>query len=139
MAEDEGRKSRFNAGVALTERIDALQRAINAARFNPIAMNMDTQTYNYMVMINANDGLLDEAWGKLSPDEKQKGSRIKLVIKDYVDMNPPIIKVNGELSVNKKNYNGLMSLLDIYCKMIKDFLDKHNLNAPDDEWDDEGL
>ena len=77
MEEDGGKKSRFNAGVALTERIDALQRAINSARFNPIAMNMDTGTYNFMVMINANDGLLDEAWAKLSDKEKASGNRIK--------------------------------------------------------------
>ena len=32
-----------------------------------------------------------------------------------------------------------MTLLDMYCKMNKEFLDVHNLNAPDDEWDDEGL
>jgi len=137
--EDEGRKSRFNAGVALTERIDALQRAINSARFNPLAMNTDTGTYNYMVMINANDGLLDEAWAKLSPHEKIQGSKIKNLIKDFVELNPPITIFKGELTVNKKNLKGIMALLDMYCKMNKEFLDNHNLNAPDDEWDNEGL
>jgi hypothetical protein len=140
MADDNNvRKSRFNSAALMMVRLDELQKAINSARLNLLAMNSDTSTYNYMVMINANDGLLDEAWAKLTPEEKLKGNRIKVLIKDFVETNPPITMFKNELYVNKKNLNELMVLLDIYCKLNKEFLDAHNLNTPDDEWDEEGL
>jgi hypothetical protein len=89
-------------------------------------------------MINANDGLLDEAWGKLTDTERDKGLRIKKLVKDYAETNPPIVMRNGELVINRKSYSNLMTILDIYCQLIKDFLDSHNLNTPDDSGD-EGL
>lgn len=138
MSDDDGRKSKFNAGVALVSRVDILQQMINSARMNPIAMDLQTMTYNFMVMINANDGLLDEAWGKLSDSEREKGLKIKNLARDYADTNPPIVMRNGELVINRKNYRNVMDIINIYCQMIKDFLDNHNLNAPDDSGD-EGL
>ena len=57
----------------------------------------------------------------------------------FVKLRPPIAKVNNELKVNNKNYEELLKLLDIYEKMIKTFLDTHDLNAPNREEDDEGL
>jgi hypothetical protein len=139
MSMDEDRKSKFNAGVALAERIDALQQAINGARFNPLAPNMETGRFNFEIMVSANDSLLNECWAKLNPTEKNKGDRVRKVVMMFLRMNPPITRVNSELRVNKKNYENLMEILDIYEKMNKDFLDAHDLNAPNKEDDDDGL
>jgi hypothetical protein len=139
MEYEDQKKSKFNAGVALTERIDGLQCAINAARFNPLKVNFDTMTYNYEIMISANDGLLKEVWAKLSPKEQEFAERIRKAINNYMK-SFPIISVTGEgkTSINQKNYARALELIDFYERMNKNFLDVHSLNAPDFE-DDEGL
>lgn len=137
---EDNKLSRFNAGVALTERIDALQRAINAARFNPLATNPETMTMNYENMIAANDALFYEAWGKLKDDERELGQRIQKIIKRFLETNPPINKdANGKMQINKNNYKKLLELINFYERKNKEFLDGHNLNAPNFEDDDDML
>lgn len=136
--DEEGKLSKFNAGVAQTERLDSLQRAINMARFNPLSMNMDTGTYNYQVMINANDCLLNECWAKLKKDEKTYGDRIKLLVHQTVELYPPVTYGKDGAKVNVNNYKKFMEVINIYEKTTKTFLDTHNLNSPNVD-DDEGL
>ena len=68
----EEKRGRFNAGVAFAERLDSLQRAINMARFNLVALNPTTGTYNFEVMKSALDSLFREAEPKCSDAEKTK-------------------------------------------------------------------
>lgn len=131
---DDGKKSIFNAGIAQTERIDSLQRAINAARFNPLQINPETMTYNYEVLINANEGLLNEAWAKLTQEEQTKVLYIRKIIREFVKQYPPIYRNDkGEVDMNKENYDKLLQLLFIYEQANKELLDAHNLNAPNAE------
>lgn len=137
--DSEGKQSVFNAGVAMAERIDFLQRAINAARFNPLAMNPETQTFNYQIMIDANDALLNEAWSKLTEKEKTQARRIRKLVKEFVMIKPIVSRSNkGEMRVNNENYLRFMELIDIYEKINKELLDAHSLNSPDSD-DDDGL
>jgi len=130
--DEETRGAIFNAGVAFAERIDSLQRAINAARFNPLALNPDTGTFNYEIMQSALDSLLNTSWGKLNRDEKEFGERMRKVVKAFIKSNPPITKSgNGEPKISKQNYEKLVELLDFYEKVIQVFYDNHNLNNPD--------
>lgn len=139
--EEEGEKSIFNAGVAQAERIDSLQRAINASRFNVLAVNPETMTYNYQVIIDANNGLLDEAWAKLSDDEQKLGLKLKKLINDFIEIKPPMKKItNGmseEMKINKDNYKDMLKLIDIYSRTIKEFLNSHDMNSPSKDEDDD--
>lgn len=135
---DEGKKSLFNAGVAQTERIDALQRAINSSRFNPLAKDLLIGKYNYEIMVSACDGLLAEVWAKLDKKEKIEGQRIKNVITNFLRIRPVLNITTKETKVHKKNYEDFLELFQIYENTVKIYLDSHNLNAPNIE-DDEGL
>lgn len=135
---EEGKYSKFNAGVALTERLDQLQRAINASRFNPIAMNLEVGTPNYEVWLNANDALLDECWAKLHDKEKKEGKRISKLIRDYIHKCPPLVNTKDGTRINQDNFSKMMSMLDLYTKKIKIYLDEHKLNSPNID-EDEGL
>ena len=135
---EEGKKSIFNAGVAQTERIDDLQRAMNMARFNPLMVNPMMGIYNYEIMISAQDGLLEECWAKLTATERAKAERIKKVIHKVVNSNPIVIEnSNGETKINRRNYEKFLELIDLYAKNNKILLDAHNLNSPDADEDDE--
>lgn len=140
--DDDNKRSVFNAGVAQAERIDALQRAINAARFNPLAMNPETSTFNYEVMLASLDGLLKEAWGKMKEDdERPNAKKLKELVHNIAQFQPPVKRImsNGssELAINIDNYRKLMKLMEIYENEIRDLLEIHELNSPNKDWDDD--
>lgn len=136
--DDEGRKSVFNAGVAQTERIDSLQRAINMARFNLLAVNPETGTFNYEITIAAIDGLLEEGKPKFQDKEKDNADKIRKLVHSFVEIFPPIANSQQGWKISKDNYKKLTELLTFYESTIKEYLDAHNLNNPDSD-DDEGL
>jgi hypothetical protein len=143
MADEEGKKSIFNAGIAQTERIHALQMAINAARYNQLGRNMETMTFNYETIIQSLNGLLSECWAKLTDDEKIEAERVRKLVGMYAERFSPITFTNdstgnGTEKINSKNYKTFIELLFVYERIIKQFLDVHNLNAPSRS-DDEGL
>jgi hypothetical protein len=136
--EGDSKKSVFNAGVAQVQRIDSLQKAINASRFNPLMRNLEVGRFNYEIMISSNDALLFEAWSKLSSEEQKEGERIKSIIHEFIEFHPVVSqKNNGELIVIKENYKQFMELIDIYEKINKTLLEKHDLNSPSRDEDDE--
>ena len=136
---EEGTKAIWNAGKFLTERLDSMQRAINASRFNPLAPNPETGKFGFEVMISANDSLLNECWAKLSSTEQEEGYRMRKIVHLFVKLRPPISRINNELKVHNKNYEELLELLDAYEKMIKGFLERTELNSPNRSDDDDGL
>ena len=140
MSEDSS-KSFFNAGVAQVERIDALQRALNGARFNLLAFNSETMTPNYETFLNSLDGLFSESWSKLNKDEKKEGLKMKQTIREFLQMFP-IIEVNvirgkEEKSINYANFKKLLPMLDLYERKIKEYLDEHSFNSPNRDDDDD--
>lgn len=141
---EETSKSKFNAGVALAERIDSLQRAMNAARFNPRDFNPETKTFNFQIFISAADGLAMEGWSKFDRKEREMVSRVRAVIKKFQENKPSYYYDAGmdgetEFMWNEKNFDILMRLLEIYEKTIKDSLEHHDLNSPNKDDDDDGL
>lgn len=137
--DEDSKHSRFNAGVAQAERIDQLQRAINMARFNPLAIDMVTQTYNYQIMLEANNGLLSEAWAKLTQAEKIEADKIFNLANNF-EKTFPIINSNGNgtTTMNRLNFEKFKMILNHYERKNKVFLDEHSLNSPNQD-DDEGL
>jgi hypothetical protein len=135
---EEDKQSKFNAGIALTERLDSLQRAINAARFNPILKNFETGTYNYEIMICSCDGLLNEAWDKLSPAEKTFAQRLTKVVHEMKELFPPIeVDDRGNTRINNTHYKKMLVVIDFYEKKMKEWLGRHNLNAPNKDEDED--
>jgi hypothetical protein len=140
--EEESKKSLFNAGVAQAERIDSLQRAINAGRFNLIDRNIDTGTRNYEVIIAALDSLINECWGKATSKEKIKLGQIYQIVKFRIKTSPPVILASDEEvgyveRIDHNNLDTVIRLIDIYERYIREVLDAHNLNAPNRDMDDE--
>lgn len=131
---EEGKKSQFNAGIAQTERLDALQRAINAAHFNPIQRNIETGTFNYEIIIAANDSLAREASAKADTEEKKQIERIQAIIKKQQEIKPVITIGRGnEMKLNKDSYQDLLTLIEIYGRLTKQVLDAHNMDNPNAE------
>jgi hypothetical protein len=139
MSYEEQRVSKFNAGLALVDRIDSLQRAINMARFNPLRLNMETGTYGYEIMVASNDSLINETWGKMSSKERKVAQRLRNTVHDFMRLYPPInVEKDGTNKINKENYQKLMELLNLYETKNKEFLDGHGMATPDYD-DDDGL
>lgn len=140
---DDSKQSVFNAGVAFAERIDALQRAINAARFNPQSYNEETGTFNYQVIITSLHGLLMESWSKLDDEERIILVRYDNMINLMTELFPIVTSTKTEnennFFWNYENYKRLMVILNLHEKNIKDALDNHSLNSPNRDDDDEGL
>jgi hypothetical protein len=136
--DDEGKKSKFNSGVALAERLDQLQRALNSSRYNFLCQNPEVGKWNYEIFVTSLDGCLSEAWAKMTEKEKVDADRIQSLVHSFTEYNPIILNSNNEIRIHKENYRKFLELVKIYEKKVKIYLDKHNLNAPDSE-DDEGL
>lgn len=136
---DEGSQSRFNAGIALTERIDALQRAINAAKFNPFMRNFETGTFNYEILITCLDNMIAEGWDKFSSTEKEHCLRMLEVLNNLKQILPPIsFNKDGEYKINMANYNNFINFFGKCERKIKEYYGNHDLNSPKKD-DDDGL
>lgn len=125
--------------MAQAERIDALQRAMNAARFNPLAFNPEVSRFNYEIMQASQDGLLAECWAKLPEINQKEGQRMKVIVEKFLELNPIVTKRNDEHIINRENYKKFLKIIDAYEKLNKVFLDITDLNSPsrDEEDDDE--
>lgn len=130
-----GRQGRFNAGIAAAERLDSLQRVINSARFNPLLVQPETQTYKFQVMKDAIDGLVGEGRAKFSEAEQLECNKLKDLVELFLKYNYPITPTKDGPKVNPLYYEKLMKLLCIYENKVKGFLDIHNLNNPNAEDD----
>lgn len=135
--DEDSKKSRFNAGIAQTERMDALQRAIIQAKFNPLMRNMETGTYNYENLLPAADSMIDEAWGKLNEKERALTLRMYNVLYNLNKYFPPVsLNRKNEPQINKVNYERYISFFGLLHRKLKDLYDIHELNSPSKEVDD---
>jgi len=138
MAYEDNKLSQFNAGVAQTERIDALQRAINSAKFSPLMRNFETGTFNFEIMISAADCLGREGWDKFSKAEQEDLAKCEELCKNWVRTFFPVsMDKSGQFKINPKHYESFLQLYDIWEKKLKTLLGKHNLNAPTRDEDDD--
>ncbi len=137
MDSDDIKKSKFNAGVAHAERIDALQRAINVAKFNPLGQNGETGTFNYQVMMSGADCLVAEGWEKFTPKEKIVMAKMTKIMKGLHKHFPPMDSDrHGQLIINQKNYEGFLNFFEIYERKLKELYGEHHLNSPSKDEDD---
>lgn len=135
MSED-NRKSIFNAGVALAERIDGLRRAINAAKYNPTAFNPEVGKFNFEIMVTSADNLLDEAWGKLTDKERLEGDKYSKLINQQLLVKPIIIGIGSkDPKINKDNLQKFLVLFTLYERRIRVYYEEHDLDSPNKEYD----
>lgn len=138
MDSDDIKRSKFNAGIAFAERIDGLQRAINAAKFNPLASNMETGTFNYENLVVCADALISEGWDKFTPKEKELLVRMEKIMKDTLKYFPPVgFSKGGEPKLIKENYDKLLVFFSLFERKIKEIYGLHNLNNPTMDGDDD--
>ena len=131
-------KSQFNAGVAHVERIDALQRAINFCKMNPLARNIETGTFNFEVMVASADCLVAEGWEKFSPDERLTVERWDNYIKSFLRVKPLLrVSRTGELVINHKNYQQFLKDFAVYERILKEYYGIHELNSPSKNREDD--
>lgn len=136
---DDAKKSRFNAGIAQTERIDSLQRAINGAKFNPLMKNFETGTYGYEIIMDALDVMIDEGWEKFTTKEREIVLRMNKVLRSMHKFFPPIsLDKDNVQSINKINYDKFMEFARMFGRKLKEYYGNHDLNAPNYDEDDEG-
>lgn len=131
---EESKISKFNAGVAQAERIDALQRAINSARYNLQMVNQDTQTFNFEVVLSSLDGLMMEGWSKATLTEQEMMQRFSNLIRNAMKLHPPVRIINQkgqEIPIKMHgDFENFCKLLSLYERLIKEVFEEHDLNAP---------
>ena len=143
MAEEGSNKSKFNAGVALAERIDAMQKAINMSRFNLTAFNPDTGTRNYQVILCSIDSLKSECSSKATPTEKDMMNKLSLIahtIMSDSDLSPiqiHYIDDQPEEIIIQPNLDRIKRILDYYEDNVKLVLEAHDLNSPNKQEEDD--
>lgn len=131
------KKSKFNAGVAFAIRIDSLQKEINVAKFNPLAVNPMTGTFNYKNLIAALDCLISEGWGKFTVDERKESLRLLAVLIKMDKYFPPVMSEGEEASLHQENFDKFIEIYGLAERKIKEFYDEHDLNSPSRDEDDD--
>lgn len=135
-------KAVFNEGVLIARRLDVLQTRINSVRVNPLAWNNEQATYNYCVWYSDLCSLLNEAWSKMTDEEKKEIDKVRILIDEYLKIFPPhktIVNENlntREVKVRIENWEKIKKLLFIFEQNIKLYLDRHGLSNPDIEGGD---
>lgn len=140
MGHDENNKlSIFNAGVSLAQRIDELQRAINAAKYNPVSFNPEVSKFNYEIMLTSNDLLFNCAWSKLKSIERERGEKLRKIVHKLVELNPIVTQHQNDIKVNRTNLKKFLDLFLVYERAVLEFLEAHDLQSPnkDTDGDDE--
>lgn len=137
----DNKKSFFNAGVAYAERISDLQNILNSARLNFQQINLESGNYNFMNYFNSLNSLMMEARGKADPKEKAEMEKVSVAIEVLLKYFPPYYEVETEFGSQQmwdvNNFDRLMRLLKTYEFLVRDCIEKHDLNSPNKVEDDE--
>lgn len=131
--DDEGQISKFNAGLLQMQRIHVLQDRINNAWLNPLAQNNEFGVWNYNVIYNSCNSLLQEVSSKLSDKEKEEGFNTKNIIDNFMIKNPVHTEKNRIIKINLDTWNILKRILYKYETIVREYLDKHGMSSPEIE------
>ena len=146
---DEGEQSEFNPAMLKMKRFDKLQDSINAVNTNPLAFNDEVGLFNYELLFNLLNQLLQETRSKLGKkkkdlkkDEEDKsetmqGDRKRKLIEHLLKLRPIHVQTSHpnnpnkiHLEVNQEWWNIIRQELYEYESMIRGFLDKHGYDSP---------
>lgn len=137
MAEEELQLSKFNAGLLQMKRIHELQDTINKCNLNLLNYNENIGSYNYEIILSCLDSLYQEAKPKLKPDEIKNCETKRRVINEFLKRKPlmsmkktQVPNGKGQLQVDTIVWNLVKEQLFEYESLVRDCLDKHDLNSP---------
>lgn len=141
---DEGKQSGWNSAQLTNIRLDKLKNKIDQAWINPVAWNMEEQSFNYEVIFISNNLLLKAVIPKLSSAEEKEGEGLRKGIEEFIGKYPIVenkkknYSKKGEDKLNEKNWFVLKKHLWNYCVNVGKYFDKHGMDIPNSE-SDEGL
>ena len=143
-----GKLSMFNAGLLQTKRIADLQERMNHVSLNPTAYNYEFDVYNYQIWKTCIDTLLQEILPKLSTStkkeigEKEIGEKVRDHVWKFMESHP-IFETRKKIQSGKThvifheyNWKVLNTVLTLYERTVRKFLDDHNFNSPGADDDD---
>lgn len=143
MGEDNGYESAFNEAALKMKRIHESQDVINSLSVNLLMYNPIAQKYNYEIVCSELITLFHEASGKLSPDEKKEGKRWRGLLIASLEVKPIFTteyqESLGSLKTfnkhNSENWSFLRKVIFEFGDLIREYLEKHGLSAPNQESD----
>lgn len=142
MSEQDIKKSEFNAAVGQMIRISNLQQKINDIKINLLVYNDYYQSYNYQIYFMLCNSLLEECKPKLTDKEKDYGNYFRDKLTSVMDNNKVFkevkLKVNGkkQIILDERVWNVLKKYLVDFESLVRKYLDLHDLNAPNKEYDE---
>lgn len=134
----DGKKSKFNAASLQMQRIHRLQDIVNFCSFNLLQFNPDLGDYNYIIKYRCLNQLYNESYPKASRDEKKRINTIKKLFKNAVKALPvmkrePDSGFTMKTVVDDKNWDRIQEYLDAYEKIVRELLDRSEMNTPDQD------
>jgi len=143
MGEDNGYESAFNEAALKMKRIHESQNVVNSLSVNLLMYNPIAQKYNYEIVCAELITLLHEVSGKLSDNEKKEGKRWRDLLISVLEIKPIYTKEYNESLGNLKSYDKhhpenwkyLRKIIFEFGDLIREYLEKHGLSAPNQESD----
>ncbi len=137
-----GKLSMFNAGLLQTKRIAELQEKMNHVSLNPTAFNYEFDVYNFSIWKTCIDTLLQEILPKLDKEEYKLGHKVRDHVWRFMETHP-IFETRKKIQSGKThvvfheyNWKVLNTVLTLYERTVRKFLDDHNFNSPGADDDD---
>jgi len=143
MGEDTGYESAFNEAALKMKRIHESQDVINSMSVNLLMHNYVAEKYNYEIVCAELINLFHEVSGKLSDKEKTEGKRWRDLLIITLEVKPIFtLEYQDGLGERKKynkhnseNWTFLRKIIFEFGDMIREYLEKHGMSAPNQESD----
>ena len=143
MGENEGYESVFNEAALKMKRIHESQNVINSLSVNLLMHNNIVGKRNYEIVCSELITLFHEVSGKLSDKEKIEGKRWRDLLISTLEVKP-IYEIEYQDNMdglskyekhNKKNWEFLRKIIFEFGDLVREYLEKHGMSAPNQESD----
>lgn len=131
----EGKVSKYNTGLFLTERLHHLQDHLNVCNSNLLIKNK-VGVYGYQMVATILHSLMAEGFPKMGKEEQREILEFKKKVENILKL--PCIRTvyrdNKPIQqIHKENWEKVKDTLFQYELKIRCLLDKHGLSSPDVE------
>lgn len=140
---DDGMSSKYNEAFLKMRRFDDIQKSINLAMINPLAVDMEKQAFNYEMIIRLCGSLLSEVWSKLGKADRIEALKYKKALEIIMKKYPVAEKKFNALTnkfetkLNERNWDIIEKFIFEYQLTLRDYMGKTAYDSPNDEvdWD----
>lgn len=136
-AEEEDKSSMFNQAGLQMKRLDEEIKRINQCKIDPLAFNIEFNTYNYQVIFMSIKNIFLEIIEKLKPNEEEKILLMIRGIGHLLEHNPPykIVKTKVYPYKTKVKFDAnAWRILDRYIfnfdLKIRKLMEQHGYGSP---------